>query len=88
MDLGRTPAMDNPHKPTVEQSLCALSDALCKATDDMKVCRRMIDRARDDLATRATSISRDVVRDAERVVKSLSDTDESLRDVLKDLTER
>ena len=80
--------MENSHKPTVEQSLCALSDAIGKATDDLKVCRRMIDRARDDIATRATSVSRDVVRDAERVVKNLSETDESLRDVLKDLSER
>jgi hypothetical protein len=80
--------METDHKPTVEQSLCALSDAIGKATDDLKVCRRMIDRARADITSRATSISRDVVRDAERVVKNLSETDESLRDVLRDLTDR
>jgi len=78
----------NETNPTVEQSLCALSDAIHKATDDMKVCRRMIDRARVDITSRASSISRDVVRDAERVVKNLSETDESLRDVLRDLHER
>ena len=80
--------MEANEKPTVEQSLCALSDAIGKATDDLKVCRRMIDRARVDITVRATSISREVVRDAERVVKNLSETDESLRDVLRDLHER
>ena len=75
-------------QPTVEQSLCALSDAIGKAKDDLKLCRRMIDRARVDITSRATSVSRDVVRDAERVVKNLSVTDESLRDVLRDLNDR
>jgi hypothetical protein len=78
----------NHQTPTVEESLCVLSDALSKATDDLKVCRRMIDRARVDIMDRATSISREVVRDAERVVKNLSETDDSLRDVLRDLHER
>ena len=80
--------MDNAHKPTVEQSLCALSDAITKANDDLRMCRRMIDRARVDISSRATSVSRDVVKDAERVVKNLSVTDESLRDVLRDLEDR
>jgi len=80
--------METNEKPTVEQSLCALSDALGKATDDLKICRRMIDRARADINERAMSISREVVRGAERVVKHLSETDDSLRGVLRELHER
>lgn len=80
--------METNEKPTVEQSLCALSDALGKATDDLKICRRMIDRARADINERATSISREVVRGAERVVKHLGETDDSLRGVLRELHER
>src|SRR5262245_38125096 len=87
MNFGRSASMNMNESPTVEQSLCALSDAIIKAADDLKFCRRMIDRARVDISYRASSVSHDVVRDAERVVKNLSQTDESLRNVLRDLQE-
>jgi len=81
--------MDNENGPTVEQSLTALSSALEKATEDLRACRMTIDQARTDIATRANSIPRgDIVRDAEKVVEHLRGADESLRDVLRDLTER
>jgi alkylation response protein AidB-like acyl-CoA dehydrogenase len=88
MNFGFSAGMNTSETPTVEQSLCALSDAIGKANDDLRMCRRMIDRARADISWRATSVSRDVVWDAERVVKNLSMTDESLRDVLRDLQDR
>jgi hypothetical protein len=80
--------MDNETKPTVEESLGVLSQAMGKAADDLCACRATIEQARADIASRSNSISRDVVRDAEKVVTHLRETDECLRDVLKDLNER
>jgi len=80
--------MDTDDRPTVEQSLCALSEAMGKAAEDLRACRTTIDQARADIVSRSNSISRGVVRDAERVVEHLRETDECLKDVLKDLSER
>ena len=88
MNLGRLEGMDTEERPTVEQSLGALSEAIAKATDDLRACRMTIDQARVDIESRSNSISRDVVRDATRVVGHLRETDECLRDVLRDLNER
>jgi ABC-type transporter Mla subunit MlaD len=74
--------------PTVERSLQALSDAMGKAGDDLRAVRATLDRARADIATRNTSVSRVVVKDAERVIDHLRKTDEYLRDVLQHLIER
>lgn len=73
---------------TVEQSLQALSDAMSKAADDLRAVRVTLDRARADIATRNTSVSRAVVTDAERVIDHLRKTDEYLRHVLQHLIER
>ena len=73
---------------TVEQSLEALSEALGKASDDLRAVRVTLDRARADIATRNTSVSRTVVKDAERVINHLRQTDEYLSDVLRHLGER
>ena len=82
--------MDETHtpEPTVDMSLEALSQALGKASEDLVSVRAALDTARADIATRNTSLSREVIRDAERVIKSLRDTDAGLRDVLKDLASR
>ena len=73
---------------TVEMSLEMLSDAIGKALDDLRVVRASLDQARLDLASRNTSVSRDVIKDAERVINHLRGTDESLQRVLKELAER
>jgi hypothetical protein len=80
--------MDSPDRPTVEMSLQALSEAVGKAADDLRAVRATIDQARVDIASRNTSMSRTVVKDAERVIDHLRQTDECLRDVLKDLSQR
>ena len=80
--------MDENTTPTVEMSLEALSDALGKASDDLRAVRAALDVARADIASRNTSLSRDVVRDAERVIVHLREADESLRAVLKGLSRR
>jgi ABC-type transporter Mla subunit MlaD len=80
--------MDETHRPTVETSLEALSQALGKATQDLTSARAALDTARADIAARNTSLSRDVVKNADRVIRSLKDTDEGLRDVMKDLAQR
>ena len=80
--------MDTHDTPTVEQSLEALSEALGKASDDLRAVRETVDRARADIATRNTSVSRTVVKDAERVIDHLRQTDEYLSDVLRHLSER
>ena len=65
-----------------------LSEAVGKASDDLRAVRATLDAARADIASRNTSMSRDVLKDAERVVNHLRQADEGLRDVLKDLSER
>jgi hypothetical protein len=80
--------MDEQKTPTVEMSLEALSDAVGKASDDLRTVRGALDVARADIASRNTSLSRDVVGHAERVITHLREADESLRDVLKDLSRR
>jgi hypothetical protein len=74
--------------PTVEMSLEMLSDALGKASEDLRATRTSLDQARIDLASRNTSVSRAVVKDAERAIDHLRATDECLRDVLKELADR
>ncbi|MGH9140187.1 MAG: hypothetical protein ACRD2I_03485 [Vicinamibacterales bacterium] len=69
-------------------SLEALSEAVGKASDDMRAVRAALDLARADIASRNTSLSRDVVGHAERVIVHLREADEGLRDVLRDLSRR
>jgi ABC-type transporter Mla subunit MlaD len=73
---------------TVEMSLEMLSEALGKASEDLRATRVTLDQARLDLASRNTSVSREVVKDAERVIDHLRATDERLQDVLKQLADR
>jgi ABC-type transporter Mla subunit MlaD len=80
--------MDETHRPTIDTSLEALSQALDKATQDLTSARTALDTARADIAARNTSLSRDVVKSADRVIRSLKDTDEGLRDVMKNLAQR
>jgi hypothetical protein len=74
--------------PTVEMSLDALSEAVGRASDDLRAVRATINIARADIAARNSSLSRDVVGHAEKVIVHLREADESLRDVLKDLSRR
>jgi hypothetical protein len=74
--------------PTVEMSLEALSEAVGKASEDLRAVRGALDVARADIASRNTSLSRNVVGHAEKVIVHLREADESLRDVLKDLARR
>jgi hypothetical protein len=80
--------MDENTTPTVEMSLEALSDAVGKASEDLRAVRATLDVARADIVSRNTSLSRDVVGHAEQVIVHLREADESLRDVLKDLRGR
>jgi len=80
--------MDENTAPTVEMSLEALSAAVGKASEDLCAVRSALDTARADIATRNTSMSRAVVKDAEKVIDHLRKADEGLRDVLKDLADR
>ena len=74
--------------PTVEMSLEALSDAVGKASDDLRAVRAALDVARADIVSRNTSVSREVVSHAEQVIVHLRGADEGLRAVLKDLMQR
>ncbi len=80
--------MDQNTVPTVEMSLEALSDAVGKASEDLRAVRATLDVARADIVSRNTSLSREVVGHAEQVIVHLREADESLRDVLKDLSRR
>ena len=66
----------------------SLSEAIGKAADDLCAARSTIDRARADIVAQNTSVSRDIVAGAERVIDALKRADEALRDVVNDLTER
>ena len=80
--------MDEHTTPTVEMSLEILSEALCKAAADLSAVRATLDVARLDISSRNTSVSRQVLKDAERVIDHLRQADEGLRDVLKNLSGR
>ncbi len=80
--------MDDTNTPTVEMSLEALSEAVGKASEDLRAVRGALDIARADISARNTSMSREVVGHAEQVIVHLREADESLRDVLKDLARR
>jgi hypothetical protein len=80
--------MDEHKAPTVEMSLEALSVAVGKAAEDLSAVRRALDLARKDIVTHNTSVSREVVKGAERVIHHLREADEALRTVLKRLAER
>jgi hypothetical protein len=69
-------------------SLDALSESVGKAADDFRAVRVALDRARADLASRNSSISRSVIAAAARTIDHLRGADEGLRDVLKELEER
>jgi hypothetical protein len=64
-----------------------LSDAVGKASDDLRTARQALDRMRADIASRNTSVSRTVIVQAERVVDHLRETDRALRDVVTTLEE-
>jgi hypothetical protein len=80
--------MDDKHIVTVETSLAGLSDAVGKASDDLRAVRATLDLARANIAARNTSISRDVIKQAEAAVDHLRGADESLRKVLEQLSRR
>ena len=80
--------MANEHTPTVDDSLAVLSDAVGKACVDLLAVKTALDAARVDIATRNSSLTRDVVRHAEHAIDHLRGADESLRDVLNDLKDR
>jgi hypothetical protein len=80
--------MDEHTAPTVENSLAALSEAVGRASEDLNAVRSTLDLARADIATRNTSVRRDVIKEAERVIDHLRRADQGLRDVLKDLATR
>jgi hypothetical protein len=80
--------MDAQQPPTVEMSLDLLSAAVGKAADDLCAVRGVLERARDDIASRNTAVSRRVITAAERVVDHLLETDKALKDVLLALEER
>jgi ABC-type transporter Mla subunit MlaD len=81
--------MTNPgESPTVETSLQFLSEAVGKAADDFRAVRIVLDRARADIASRNTAISRQVIASATKAIDHLREADEALRAVLKDLEER
>ena len=65
-----------------------LSEVVGKAADDLRAVRATPDAARVDIASRNTSVSREVLKPAERVITHLRQADEALRDVLKELSER
>jgi len=80
--------MDEKTDLTVDQSLESLTDALARASDDLRGAVPAIEQARAEIASRNTSVSRTVVADAEKVIDHLREADECLRDVVKDLAER
>lgn len=79
---------DDTTTPTVEASLAMLAEAVAKAADDFRAVSAILERARRDIASHNTSVSRNVVSGATRAVNHLRATDEALRDVLESLESR
>jgi cob(I)alamin adenosyltransferase len=79
---------NNTPTPTVDESLEMLSETIGKATEDLCAARSRIEQERFEIASRNTSVSRGVVRHAERVIDHLRQADEGLHTVLNDLNER
>jgi hypothetical protein len=80
--------MTNEEAPTVDRSLAELSEVVGKACVDLLAVKTALDVARADIASRNTSLTRDVVRHAEHAIDHLQGADRSLRDVLEDLKSR
>jgi len=80
--------METKEEPTVERSLEVLSEALGKASVDLCAVRAAVDLARFDLLSHNGSHKRAIIRDTERAITHLRETDESLRDVVSYLRER
>ena len=80
--------MDEKATPTVEMSLAALSEAVGNASQDLSAVRAALDVARTDITARNTSVTGNVIKDAERVIDHPRKADEGLRDVLKDIGSR
>jgi hypothetical protein len=78
----------NDDSPTVERSLQFLSEAVGKAADDFRAVRVVVDRARGDIASRNTAISRHVIVAATNAIDHLRGADEALQAVLKELEAR
>jgi|GraSoiStandDraft_9_1057307.scaffolds.fasta_scaffold278713_1 phage-related tail protein len=75
--------------PTAEQSLAMLSDAVARASEDLRAARQTLDTARADIATRNTSLpTADILRESERVVDHLRKADQCLQELVKDLSAR
>ena len=75
--------------PTAEQSLAMLSDAVARASDDLRAARQTLDTARADIAARNTSLpTADILRESERVVDHLRQADQCLQELVKDLSGR
>ena len=75
----RRSASERRDAPTVEQSRGVLREPLGKASDDMRAKRVTLDRPPADIATCKTcktSMSRTLVKDAERVIGQLRQSDE------------
>jgi uncharacterized alkaline shock family protein YloU len=77
--------MDNQPESTIEMSLEVLSEVVAKAAEDLEAVHGVITRARDDIASRNTSISREVIVAATRAVDHLSRADEALNEVVREL---
>jgi hypothetical protein len=78
----------DPKLPTVETSLDTLSNVVGKAADDLREVRGVLDRERADIASRNTSVSRDVVGASVKAIKGLQKADEALKDVIRGLGDR
>jgi hypothetical protein len=74
--------------PTVETSLQFLSEAVGKAAEDFRTVRLVLDRARSDIASHNTAISRKVIVSATKAIDHLRGVDEALRAVLTELEQR
>jgi hypothetical protein len=74
--------------PTVEASLQILEDVLQRAAADLLVSRNALSRARKDIESGNTSLSRSIVADADRVVEHLKEADQGLSRVLTSLRDR
>jgi hypothetical protein len=73
---------------TVDASLAALEDVVQKAAGDLLTARAVLARARAEIASANTSLSRTIITDAERAIDHLRHADQALTSVISKITDR
>ncbi len=80
--------MTDPTTPTFATSLSLLTEAVGKASEDLRSVQAILQRATAEIAAPSAATERAVVTAATRAIDHLRETDEALRDVVRAIESR